>query len=88
MVWCFECQDKHNKALEAYCAGVPPQHCGGCGISFGDLAKREIGNKASMFLHWKDGLYQMLCRMCDAEYVQKRRDLFGPTRFGWERKLS
>ena len=40
-----------------------------------------------MFLHWKDGLYQLLCPRCDAENVQKRKDLYGPTRFGWERKL-
>ena len=28
------------------------------------------------------------CATCDADYVQKRRDQFGDTPFGWERGLK
>lgn len=87
MVRCFQCQDKHNEALEVL-AGNPPKGCGECGVTFEDLARRTLGEQVGMFMHWKDGMYQLLCAHCDRKYVERRKDLYGPTRFGWERKLS
>lgn len=87
MVRCFQCQDKHVAALEVL-AGKPPEGCGECGVTFAALAERTAGAQVSMFMHWKDGMYQLLCPACDRKYVEGRKDLYGPTRFGWERKLS
>jgi hypothetical protein len=87
MARCLRCQAAHLAALEVL-AGSPPQGCGECGVTFAELAARTMGAEVGMFLHWKDGMYQLLCRACDRKYVQRRKDLYGPTRFGWDRKLS
>jgi transcription elongation factor Elf1 len=87
MVRCFQCQQKHLAALDVL-AGNPPEACGECGLTFAALAARTGQEHVSMFLHWKDGMYQLLCPACDRKYVEGRKDLYGPTRFGWERKLS
>jgi transcription elongation factor Elf1 len=87
MVRCFQCQEKHLAALEVL-AGNAPKACGECGLTFAVLAARQQGEQVSMFMHWKDGMYQLLCAACDRKYVEGRKDLYGPTRFGWERKLS
>jgi hypothetical protein len=41
-----------------------------------------------MFLHFKDGLYQLLCAHCDRRFVEQNKQLYGPTRFGRERGLT
>src|SRR5271170_4400569 len=87
MARCFQCQEKHLAALEVL-AGKPPVGCGECGVTFEDLAARTMGDNVGMFMHWKDGMYQLLCAVCDRKYVEGRKDLYGPTRFGWQRKLS
>ena len=87
MVRCFQCQQKHLDALEVL-AGKPPRGCGECGITFEDLSATVATPQVPMFMHWKDGMYQLLCARCDRKYVEGRKDLYGPTRFGWERKLS
>lgn len=89
MVRCFQCQEKHLAALEVL-AGKPPQGCGECGLTFEVLADQQsppAETQVSMFMHWKDGMYQLLCASCDRKYVEGRKDLYGPTRFGWDRKL-
>ena len=87
MVRCAQCQEKHLAALDAL-AGNPPPGCGECGVTFEVLAERTRGAEVGMFLHWKDGMYQLLCAACDRKYVEARKDLYGPTRFGRDRKLS
>ena len=89
MVRCFACQQKHLAALEVL-AGNPPNACGECGLTFEVLADQQsppAETQVSMFMHWKDGMYQLLCARCDRQYVEGRKDLYGPTRFGRGRKL-
>jgi hypothetical protein len=86
MVRCFRCQENHLAALEVL-AGNPPRACGECGVTFEALAE-QAGERVSMFMHLMSGMYLLLCARCDVLYVQKRKDLYGPTRFGWLRKLS
>lgn len=87
MVRCWKCHGAHLAALEVI-AGNPPKGCGVCGVTFEALAERTAGEEVGMFMHYKDGLYQLLCSACDRVYVPKRKDLYGPTQFGWDRKLS
>ena len=86
MVRCWRCQEKHQAALE-FMAGHRPTVCCECGVTFAELAAATAEPHVCMFVHWKDGLYQLLCSRCDARYVEQRKDLYGPTRFGLERKL-
>lgn len=85
MLRCWHCQQKHEQALDVL-AGNPPKACGECGQTFEDLAARA-GEEVSMYLHLKDGLYQLLCARCDRIYVEKNKQLFKDTRFGRERGL-
>lgn len=87
MVRCWKCEQKHQAALDVL-AGNPPKACGKCCLTFEELAARTQGAEVSMFLHWKDGIYQVLCRACSDLYVSQRKDLYGPTPFGRERGLS
>lgn len=85
---CPKCWEKHLAALEVL-AGKPPQACGECGVTFDQLAERTLGEHVPMYIHAKDGLYQLLCAPCDRRYVELRKDLYGPTPFGYhERKLN
>ena len=84
---CFACQEKHEQALDVL-AGNPPRSCGECGATWEEIKRRDSNPEAKMYVHMKDGVYQLLCDLCDEEYVRKRKDLYGPTRFGWERKLN
>lgn len=82
---CWACWEKHTTQIEVF---DPPHKCQVCNRTFEEIAAATIGEKVSMFPHWKDGVYQILCRPCDEIYVRSRRDLYGPTRFGWDRKLQ
>lgn len=83
---CLKCYEKHLAALDVL-AGNPPKACGECGVTFEQLADRTAGTQVGMFMHWKDGMYQLLCSKCDRAYVLQRKDLYGPTQFGKERGL-
>lgn len=82
---CQQCHQRHGLKIEAF---NPPDICVGCNASRAEIEARELGGKFSMFAHWRDGEYQLLCRECDAKYVQQRADLYADTRFGWERKVK
>lgn len=86
VLMCWKCYEKHTKVVDSW--AEPPQECGMCKTSFADLAALTPGQPVSMFPHWKDGIYQFLCRSCDEKYVLQRADLFGNTRHGYERKLK
>ena len=87
MVRCRKCEEKHLAALDVL-SGNPPTACGECGVTFEQLAERTGEDHVPMFMHLKDGMYQLLCAACDRKYVRQRKDMYGPTQFGWERKLS
>lgn len=82
---CRNCREAHVTQIEAF---DPPHHCMRCMRTFEQLAALTVGAHVRMYPHWKDGVYQILCQWCDEKYVQQRKDLYGPTRFGWERKLN
>lgn len=86
MVRCARCEENHIAALDVL-AGNPPKACGECGVTFELLAARTLGAEVKMAVHMKDGMYQLLCSVCDEKYVRQRPDLYGPTEFGWKRKL-
>lgn len=82
---CWKCWEKHKVAVEAF---NPPHECAECHRTFAEIAADTIGQNVRMYPHWKDGGYQILCARCDEAYVQKRKDLYGKTSFGYhDRKL-
>lgn len=85
VVMCWACQQRHDVKVEGL---NPPAECQGCHTSTELLQARARGARWSMFLHWRDGEYQMLCAACSDAYIGKRKDLYGGTRFGWQRKLK
>ena len=82
VLMCEDCNARHYKKIQEF---VAPTHCPGCNRSLADMMASSGGVR--MFLHWKDGEYQALCEICDAVYVEKRKDLFRDTQFGWDRKV-
>lgn len=84
MLQCWACREKQTVQIEAF---TPPSSCQGCNRTFEEIAQATLGDHVKMYPVWKDGVYQVLCEACEAQYVQQRRDLYGDTRFGWERKL-
>ncbi len=82
---CWRCYlERHTPAVEGF---TPPAECAECKTNFADLRAKTSGPYVSMYLHWKDFTYQALCFWCDRKYVEKRKDLYGPTPFGKERGL-
>ena len=80
-VICNYCLDAHVKALNVFATGMPPAECADCRTSFIHLGADGKGN-IPMYIHSKDGMYQMLCQQCSDAYEQKRRDLYGSTIYG------
>lgn len=85
VVMCWKCQERHEAKVSSF---APPAECQMCGTPTELIAARARGAKWSMFLHFKDGEYQMLCPPCSDAYIGKRKDLYGGTRFGWAMKLN
>ena len=85
MLMCWNCRELQTKQVEAF---DPPALCQACNRSFEQIAADTIGDQVRMYPVWKDGVYQVLCAQCEARYVQSRKDLYGATRFGWQRKLN
>lgn len=84
---CWKCQERQNRALRII-ATTPPRGCQACHVSFDTLADQTPGPQVKMFLHWKDGVLQLLCRACSDRYTPKRLDLYGDTAFGHLKKLK
>jgi len=85
-IMCWQCLEWHRRAVMML-AGKPPPGCQVCGVTFAQLQERAGGGDVRMYLHAKDGIYQVLCRQCSDDYVPKRVDLYGDTAFGHSRKL-
>lgn len=85
IVMCCYCHEKHLAAVQSF---APPHECMVCHRTFEQISALTPGDQVHMTAHWKDGMYQILCASCDADYTLKRRDLYGETRFGWEQKLK
>lgn len=85
--FCFVCLEWHRKALDVL-AGAIPCGCQECGTGFGELKRRAPGGDLRMYLHPKDGIYQVLCETCSDNYELKRADLYGDTPYGQAKKLK
>lgn len=83
---CISCYEKHQVALIALSRGKPPSDCSECHTPLDDLQKGD--RPVQMALHYEDGFYRLMCLPCSETYIQKRRDLYGPTQYGWEQKLD
>jgi len=86
-IMCWQCFQWHQQAMRML-AGQPPRGCQECGVTFRGLEQRVAGGDVRMYLHAKDGIYQVLCRACSDNYVPKRVDLYAGTAFGHARKLT
>jgi len=75
---CEACQHKHMKNMLEF---EPPPYCQSCLTTTQALAARGDDRLA---VHYKDGIYQVLCMACDAVYVQQRKDLYARTEFGYK----
>jgi hypothetical protein len=76
---CVPCGERHREAMESLATGTPPKECSECGTSWEELRAR---GEQSMVCHMEAGRYRIMCHACDARYVPKRRELYGPTPFG------
>jgi len=75
---CLDCYHRHREGVMAL-AGKPPTECSECHAAW------EPG--AMMAVHYEHGLYRCMCLPCSDKYVPKRRDIYGPTEYGWKKKL-
>lgn len=82
VVRCWACVQKLTKILETWSA--PPMECALCHTPYARCQKTLGGG---MLMHLIDGAIGFLCAPCDRDYVLKRIDLYGKTRFGWDRKV-
>lgn len=79
---CWDCYNKLNQILETW--DSPPMECALCNTPY---ERCTLTAKGGMLMHLIDGKIGFLCAPCDKEYVLKRADLYGKTRFGYERKI-
>lgn len=84
--YCWHCYEWHQRALKML-AGEDPPGCQECEVSFEVLRAAACGD-LRMYLHPKDGIYQVLCLKCSDEYERKRLDLYGDTPHGFLKKLK
>jgi hypothetical protein len=84
---CWHCYEAHQDAMRVLLEGGVPTDCAECRLPFDELSRLARSADVRMRLHWKDGLYQFLCRPCSDAYERKRLDQFGNTPYGEMRKL-
>lgn len=82
---CLQCYEHHIKALDMLNTGNPPAACQECNTPAESL--RNADGNFRMYLHQKDGVYQVLCEWCSDAYERKRRDLYGSTPYGVQKNL-
>lgn len=85
VIRCWDCFNKHTVSIQSF--AEPPTHCALCNTPFAKLIEANPSQPVSMFMHWIDGGYGLLCKPCDKDYVLKRADLYGNTRHGYERGI-
>lgn len=84
---CWQCMGWHEHALKVL-AGAPPRGCQECGVTFAFLESCSPDGNTRMYVHSKDGIYQILCPHCSDAYERKRLDLYGGTRYADLKKLK
>ena len=83
---CWHCWGWHQRALKLL-AGEIPAGCQRCGATFTALQGRAGSGDVRMYVHPKDGIYQVLCQICSDRYVAQRADLYRPTKYGHLKKV-
>lgn len=81
VVRCWQCEEQHARALHML-AGTAPVECQACTTPIADLQAMDAAGNVRLYVHLKDGVYQMLCQTCSDGYARKRRDLYGSTEYG------
>ena len=84
---CWHCYGWHQAAVRVL-SGQPPPGCQECGVTFRALSDAAGGGDIRMYIHAKDGIYQVLCKACSDRYVVRRVDLYGATEFGRRLNLA
>lgn len=82
---CDNCLDWHNKALDFLAGGSIPG-CQVCERSWSVLRDEAKSVEVRLYVVPRDGIYQVHCAACAADYLPKRADLYQGTEFG-HRKL-
>jgi len=82
---CLGCYHQHREACNVL-SGKPPTECSECHTAFDDIP-RDAGGNVRLVVHYEGGLYKCMCLPCSDVYIPKRRDLYGPTEYGWKKKL-
>ena len=97
---CRQCYERHAAGVLALSglrangdgtfstAAPPPPECSECHLTVEELTLRQKGGDLQMAVHYEGGLYRIMCVQCDASYVPKRRDLYGATEFGFQKRLD
>jgi hypothetical protein len=86
--YCWTCFEWHLHAMRMLCQGVIPPGCQECGVSSEALAAAAGGADVRMYLHPKDGIYQVLCKRCSDSYERKQNRLYKDTPYGHRKKLT
>lgn len=80
---CLRCLESHQQALRALNTGTPPKECQECQTPFELMLPDAQGNiPMTLQMLPKDGIWQVLCMGCAAEYESKRSDLIKGTAYG------
>lgn len=84
---CLDCHRANEAALAALANKSEPG-CWECRKTLSQIAHDTGKADVRMYLHKKDGLFQLLCPRCSDAYERKRLDLYGSTPYGERKKLS
>jgi hypothetical protein len=85
--YCLRCLEKHMAAMKMLEGGVP-YACQECGITPMEVCERSGCDDIRMEMHYRDGLYQFLCKPCGDEYARKRLDIYEKTPFALRRGIG
>jgi len=95
---CQDCYQKHLTGVLALSGlrasgdgtfttvSPPPAECSECHLSVEELRAR--GHGLTMAVHFENGIYRVMCLQCSEVYVTKRRDIYGPTEYGYQQKIN
>ena len=84
---CWTCYGWHRRAMNLLAKGEVPPGCQECGLKIEAMQEVNARGDKPLYLHPKDGVYQVLCGKCSDAYVQKRADLYRSTQYGRSQKL-
>lgn len=85
---CHKCHEKHMAAIEALGSAKPPKECAECNRTWEELCALEKSERVPMFFHTDAaGIGFLICKECDWKYIQGHKEMYRPTRFGWEEKI-